>query len=122
MRTTSPERTCDSTSASTDSATGGAISTPRFLHPGSQTCCPDAGDVQSFEPVELLLDRVQVEQRLRRMLMLPVAGIDDVRIGDACDELRRADLRMPDDDDVRVVRAERLRGVLQRFALVHRRA
>ena len=82
----------------------------------------DDRDVQPFEPAELLLDRVEVEQRLRRMLVLAVAGVDDVRVGHARDELRRTDLRMPDDDHVGVVRAERERGVLQRLALVDRRA
>ncbi len=40
----------------------------------------DDRDVQPFEPAELLLDRVEVEQRLGRMLVLPVAGVDDVRV------------------------------------------
>ena len=82
----------------------------------------DDRDVQPFETPELLLQRVEVEQRLRRMLVLAVTGVDDVRVGDVRDELRRADLRMPDDDHVRVVGAERERRVLQRFALVHGRA
>ena len=43
----------------------------------------DDRDVQAFEPAELLLKRVEVEQRLRRVLVLAVAGVDDVRVGDA---------------------------------------
>ena len=82
----------------------------------------DDRHVQPFEPAERLLQRVQVEQRLRRVLVLAVAGVDDVRLRHARDELRRADLRMADHDHVRVVGAERERGVLQRLALVHRRA
>ncbi len=82
----------------------------------------DDRDVEPFEPAELLLQRVEIEQRLRRMLMLAVARVDDVRSGDVRDELRRADVRVADHDHVRVVRAQRERGVLQRLALVHRRA
>ena len=82
----------------------------------------DDRDVQPFEPAELLPQRVEVEQRLRRVLVLPVAGVDDVRVGDPRDELRRPDLRVPDHDHVGVVGAERERRVLERLALVHRGA
>ena len=68
------------------------------------------------------LERVEVEQRLRRVLVLAVAGVDDVGVGDPGDELRRADLRVPDHDHVRVVGAERERRVLERLALVDRGA
>ena len=64
------------------------------------------------EPAERLADREQVEQRLRRVLVLAVAGVDDVRPVASRDELRRADVRMPDHDHVGVVRRERERGVL----------
>src|SRR5437588_8493994 len=40
MRMTRPERTCVSTSASTESATRGSISTPRFIGPGCMTFWP----------------------------------------------------------------------------------
>src|SRR5581483_9357836 len=40
MRTTSPERTCSVTSAASESATRGSISTPRFIGPGCITTCP----------------------------------------------------------------------------------
>ena len=82
----------------------------------------DDRDVQPVEVPELLLKRVEVEQRLRRVLVLAVAGIHDVRTGHVRNELRRTDLRVPDHDHVRVVCAERQRGVLQRLALVHGRA
>ena len=77
---------------------------------------------QALEPAERLLDGVQVEQRLGWMLMLAVAGVHDVRVGDARDELRRADLRVAQDDHVWVVGRERQRRVLERLALVDRRA
>ena len=56
------------------------------------------------------------------MLVLAVAGVHDVRVGDRGDELRRADLRVADHDHVRVVGRERERGVLQRLALLDRGA
>ena len=40
----------------------------------------DDRDVQALERAELALDRVEVEQRLRRVLVLAVAGVDDVRV------------------------------------------
>src|SRR4029077_948249 len=80
----------------------------------------DDRDVEPVELVEFLPQRVEIQQRLRRMLMLAVPCVDDVRVGETWDELRRADLRVPDHDHVGVVRAERERGVLQRLALVHR--
>ncbi len=82
----------------------------------------DDRDVEPADRAELLVDRVEVEQCLGRVLVLAVAGVHDVRAGDVRDEVGRADLWMADDDDVRVVGADRDRGVLQRLALVDRRA
>ena len=65
----------------------------------------DDRDVQALERAERLAHREEVEQRLRRMLVLAVAGVHDRRVRVARDELRRADLRVPDDDRVRLVRA-----------------
>jgi hypothetical protein len=48
---------------------------------------PDADVVERAEP---LAQRVDVEQRLRRVLVLAVAGVDDGGVAPACDELRRA--------------------------------
>ena len=67
----------------------------------------DDRDVQALDPPQLLGDCVEVEQRLGRVLVLAVAGVDDVRTRVAGDQLRRADLRMADDDHVRVVGPER---------------
>ena len=82
----------------------------------------DDRDVQPVEPAERLAHRVEVEQRLRRMLVLAVAGVHDTRIGVVRDELGGADLRVADDDHVGVVGRQRQRRVLQRLALVDRRA
>ena len=82
----------------------------------------DDRDVQAVEAAERLAHGVQIEQRLRRVLMLPVAGVDDARIGDVGHELRGARLGVTEHDHVRVVGRERQRRVLQRLALVDRRA
>jgi hypothetical protein len=82
----------------------------------------DDRHVQALDAAELLLDRVQVEERLRRVLVLAVPRVDDPRLGDARHELRRADLRVSQHDHVRVVGAERDRRVLERLALVDRGA
>ena len=78
--------------------------------------------VQPLEPAERLAHRVEIEQRLSRVLVLSVAGVHDMRFRYTRDELWSADLRMPDDDHVGVVGAERDRRVLQRLALVDRGA
>ena len=73
----------------------------------------DDGHVHVLEPPELGLDRVEVEQRLGRVLVLAVPGVDHVRGGVPDGELRRADLRVPHDEHVRVVGAEREQRVLE---------
>ena len=82
----------------------------------------DDRDLQPVEPAEGLAHRVEVEQRLRRMLVLAVARVHDARVGQPRDESAAPDLRVADHDHVRVVGRERERGVLQRLALVDRRA
>ena len=81
----------------------------------------DDRDLQAVEPAERLPHRVEVEQRLRRMLVLAVARVHDAGLGDARDVLRGADLGVAQHDHVRVVRRQRQRRVLQRLALVDRR-
>jgi hypothetical protein len=82
---------------------------------------PDDRHVEPVQPAERLVHREQVEQRLRGMLVLAVPGVHDMGVGHVGDELRRSDVWVPDDDYVRVVRAEGQRGVLERLALVHGR-
>ena len=93
----------------------------RPRHPRVQDVTDDR-DVEAVEPPERLAHRVEVEQRLGRVLVLAVAGIHDV--GSRClgDELRRADVRVPDHDHVGVVGGERQGRVLQRLPLVDGRA
>ena len=83
--------------------------------PTIATCSPSSAS-------ERLAHREEVEQRLGRVLVLAVAGVHDGRARVARDELRRADLRVADDDRVRLVRRQRQHRVLQRLALVQRRA
>ena len=75
------------------------------------------------EPVELALgaaDRQRVEQRLGRMLVRAVAGIDH-RAGDLLrQQRRRAGDGVADDQDVGPHRVQRHRRVDQRLALLHR--
>ena len=82
----------------------------------------DDGHVDAVEPAQLGPDRVEVEERLGRVLVLAVAGVDHVRARVADGELRRPDLRMAHDEHVRVVGAEREERVLEGLALVDRGA
>ena len=76
----------------------------------------DDRDVQSGDRARLFADGVKIEQRLRRMLVRAVAGVDDARAQPFGEELRRARRAVPQDDDVGVVRLENLGRVLERFA------
>ena len=60
--------------------------------------------VQPVERAEPLAQRVDVEQRLRGVLVLAVAGVDDRGVDPAGDERGRADVRRADDDQVRAGR------------------
>src|SRR5215207_4783205 len=82
----------------------------------------DDRDLQPFDPSELLLDRVEVEDGLLRVLVLTVAVVHDVSVRVQRDEVRRPDLLVADDDDIGVVAADRERRVLQRLPFVYRRA
>ena len=78
--------------------------------------------VEPLDPAELLVERVQVEQCLRRVLVLPVPGVDDVRGCVPRGQVRGADVRVADHDDVGVVGADRQQRVLEGLALLDRRA
>ena len=56
--------------------------------------------VRAVERAEPLAQRVDVEQRLRRVLVLAVAGVDDARRRPAGDQRGGADVRRADDDQV----------------------
>jgi hypothetical protein len=82
----------------------------------------DDPDVLAVEVAELAHQRVDVEQRLGRMLVLAVAGVDDARPAPAGDEVGAARPRRAADDRVGLVRAQRQDGVLERLALLDARA
>ena len=83
---------------------------------------PTIGYVEAFESPERLAHGEEVEERLCRMLVLAVSGVDDVGVRRSRDEIRSADVRVADHDHVRVVLGERQGRVLERLALVDRRA
>ena len=68
-----------------------------------------------------LADGQRVEQRLRRVLVRAVAGVDHRAADLLAQELHRARRRVAHDDHVRPHRVERRRRVDQRLALGHRR-
>ena len=82
----------------------------------------DDPDPLALECAEPAAQRVDVEQRLARVLVLAVAGVDDRGRGPAGDQLRGARVGVADDDRGRVVGGERRHRVLQRLALVDRGA
>ena len=70
-----------------------------------------------FQRCAAIQNRARVEQRLRRMLMRAVAGIDDRRFQMPLQKVRRAGCRVAHDDRVRPHRRQRVQRVDQRFAL-----
>ena len=61
-------------------------------------------------------DGVKIEQRLRRMFVRAVTGIDHARVQTFGEKLRRAGGAVAQDNDVGVIRFENFGGVLERFA------
>ena len=80
---------------------------------------PDPAAVERVEPAP---KRVDVEQGLARVLVLAVARVDHRGVGPARDQVRGAGVRGANHDRLRVVGAQRRDRVLQRLALVDRRA
>ena len=78
--------------------------------------------LSAVERAEPAPQREHVEQRLGRVLVLAVAGVDHRRGGPAGDQLRGAGVGRADHDRRRVVGRQRLDGVLERLALVDARA
>ena len=87
----------------------------------------DDRDGQVAKVLLVVPDREEIEQALRRMRVAAVAGIHDVDVRAAHpvqvrgDEMRRAGLRMANDEHVGVHRDEIVDGVEQRLALARRR-
>ena len=76
----------------------------------------DNRDFQTFNPFLVLTNRERVEQSLCRMLMTPVARIDNRRISHAREMLWRAGRRVTNHDAIGRHRFEIARGVEQRLA------
>ena len=76
---------------------------------------PDAAALQRAQPPA---QREDVEQRLGRMLVLAVAGVDDRGRRPARDQRGGPGVGRADHDRRRVIGRERLHGVLQRLALL----
>ncbi len=75
---------------------------------------------QPADPSLPPLDGQRIQQRLGRMLVGPVAGIDHRRVDDLRQQVRRPRLVMAHHQQIAVHRVQRRRGVDQRLALVHR--
>ena len=78
--------------------------------------------LRALERAEALAQREDVEQRLARVLVLAVAGVDHRGLGPAGDQVGGARVRRADHDRRRVVGGEGRDRVLQRLALVDRGA
>jgi hypothetical protein len=76
---------------------------------------------QPAEPTLAAADRQRVEQRLGRMLMRAVAGIDHSGIDLLRQQVRRTGLVVADHQQVAMHGVERRRRVEQRLPLVHGR-
>ena len=77
------------------------------------------GDDQPLDAALVAADGERVEQRLGRMLVRAVAGIDHRAIDFAGEQLDRAGGMMAHHDQVGVHGVERDRGIDQRLALAH---
>ena len=104
-------------------------SAPSFLRPqmferATRECStsPQMQTLQALERPEVVAQREQVEQPLRRMLVRAVAGVDHVRLDALGEELRRARRAVADDDHVDPHRLEIARRVDERLALRDARA
>ena len=76
----------------------------------------DDGDAQPFECCAAVENGQRIQQRLGRMFMRAIAGIDDGHRQIARQKVRCAGSRMPHDDGIRPHGAERVQRIDQRFA------
>ena len=88
----------------------------RAQHAAVQEVADDR-HLEAGEALLVLADREGVEQRLGRVLVHPVAGVDDARAADLRQQVRGARRGVPHHDHVRRHRFEVERGVDQRLAL-----
>ena len=84
-------------------------------HPAVRDVADD-GDAQAFERAAAVENRERIEQRLRRMLVRAVAGVDDRNRQIAREKMRRAGSRVAHHDRVGPHGAKRIQRIDQRFA------
>ena len=77
-------------------------------------------DHQTFQPALVAADGQRVEQRLGRMFVRAVAGIDHRAVDLARQQFDRAGSVVPHHQNVRMHGVQRHRGIDQGFALAHR--
>ena len=78
----------------------------------------DDHDAAAVERPERVLQDVGVEQRLRGVRMLAIAGVDHVRVDRLRDQIGRAGGGMAHDHHIGADRGDRLDGIDERLALV----
>ncbi|MPN16602.1 hypothetical protein SDC9_163947 [bioreactor metagenome] len=74
------------------------------------------GDVQPLDPAQFFPDGEDVEQRLGRVAVRPVPGVDDAAFEVLGDEVLRAGRAVPHDHQVHLECFDVAHGVQQRFA------
>ena len=83
---------------------------------------PRIATFRPFRRAEVLLHGEGVEEPLGRVLVRPVAGVDDGDVEDLAQVVGRAGRGVADDDHVRIERLDVLGGVPEGLALLGRRA
>ena len=79
------------------------------------------GDSETLDFLFLLTDRVEVEQALRRVLVIAVARVNHVRLHAFGQQRRRAGHGVAHDHEIHFHRFQVQRGIDERFALLHAR-
>ena len=87
----------------------------RSQHAAMQQIADD-GDFERVEALLVLANGEGVEQRLSRVLVHAVAGVDDARFADARQQMTRARGRVAKNDHVRLHRLDVHRRIRERFA------
>ncbi len=81
----------------------------------------DNRDLQTFESFLVAQNCVRIEQRLRRMLVQSVSGVDDGHVEVLRHQVGSAGVGMANDDDVGAHRAHGVSRIEERFALFNTR-
>ena len=94
----------------------------KILERATRECItsPQIAMIEPLDPALVAADGQRIQQRLRRMLMRAVAGIDHGTVNLARQKFHRAGSVVPHHQDVRMHGVQRHRGVHQRLALADR--